>query len=357
MAAGAASAETLADSLELVLPHLSPELAGPDGLARLRQASQALLPSLPGGFEFRLGTGAAQADLLQRVPREAGYPARLQSHIDANALGQQPAWQHVRDFCADWSDPASKLFSGIHHIWLEFDLDSDDAAQAPSPSIFAGFDTSLPVPDALQILQAALPALAGPVPAPLWASVERCIRACPEPAGVSHLGVMLARPLAGVRLNIARLAHAQLPAYLRQVGWPGPLDEVEPLADWVFQHAEWVTLCLDMGDGVYPKFGLECSFDPKHADQGPRWAVLLDACVARGVCTDSQRAGLLAWPGLIDPISAAQPWPRHLMLQSLAAPASQLIFIRRRISHIKLVYQPRQTLQAKGYLGFETTWG
>ena len=59
------------------------------GLARLRRAGQALLPSLPGGFEFRLGTGAAQVDLLQRVPREAGYPARLQSHIDANGLGQR----------------------------------------------------------------------------------------------------------------------------------------------------------------------------------------------------------------------------------------------------------------------------
>jgi hypothetical protein len=160
-----------------------------------------------------------------------------------------------------------------------------------------------------------------------------------------------------VRLNIARLARAQLPVYLRQVGWPGSLDGVEPLADWVFQNAELVTLCLDMGEGVYPKFGLECSIDPKHADQGPRWAALLDACVARSLCTDSQRAGLAAWHGLMDPVSAAQPWPRHLILQSLAAPANQFIFIRRRISHIKLVYQPGQPLQAKGYLGFETLWG
>jgi hypothetical protein len=357
-AADAASAETLADSLELVLPHLSPALAGPEDVARLRQASQALLPSLPGGFEFRLGTGASQVDLLQSVPREAGYPARLQSHIDANNFGQQPAWQRVREFCAAWSDPASKLFSGVPHIWLEFDLDSDAAAQSPSPSIFASFDSTLsPVPDALEILQAALPALAGPVPAPLWASVERCIRACPERAVVSHLGAMLARSLAGVRLNIAGLACAQLPAYLRQAGWPGPLDEVERLADWVFQHAEWVTLGLDVGAGVYPKFGLECSFDPKHADQAARWAGLLDACVARGVCTDSQRAGLMAWPGLINPINAAQPWPPHLMLRSLAATANQLIFIRRRISHIKLIYQPGELLQAKGYPGFETVWG
>ena len=45
------------------------------------------------------------------------------------------------------------------------------------------------------------------------------------------------------------------------------------------------------------------------------------------------------------------------MLQSLVASPEQLIFIRRRISHIKLVYQPGQPLQAKGYLGFETVWG
>ncbi len=354
----AASGETLADSLELVLPHLSRALAGPGELARLHRAGQALLPSLPGGFELRLGTGAAQVDLLQRVPRETGYPGRLESHIDASGVRQQPAWQRVRDFCASWSNPESQLFSGITHIWLEFDLDSDDAAQAPNPSIFAGFDTTLsPVPDGLQILQAALLALAGQVPAPLWASVERCGRACPERAVISHLGVMLARPSAGVRLNIARLARAQLPVYLRQVGWPGPLDEVELLADWVFQNAEWVTLCLDVGDKVYPKFGLECSFDPKHADQAALWAGVMDACAVHGIGTDSQRAGLLAWPGLIDPVSATLPWPRHLILQSLAAPANQFIFIRRRISHLKLVYQPGRPLEAKGYLGFETIWG
>src|SRR6185436_12125344 len=117
------------------------------------------------------------------------------------------AWQRVRDFCAAWTNPASQLFPGIDHIWLEFDLDSDDAALAPNPSIFAGFDTALsPVPDGLQILQAALAALTGPVPAPLWASVERCVRACSERAVISHLGLMLARPSAGVRLNVARLA-------------------------------------------------------------------------------------------------------------------------------------------------------
>jgi hypothetical protein len=352
------SAETLADSLELVLPHLSPALAGPGDLARLRRAGQSLPASLPGGFEFRLGTGTSQVDLLQRVPREANYPARLQSHIDAAALAQQPAWERVRDFCAAWSSPASPLFSGLTYIWLEFDLDSDEAASAPNPSIFAGLDTELPPePDGLRVLHNTLAALAGPVAAPLWASVERCVRACPENVIVSHLGVMLARPPAGVRLNIARLARAQLPEYLQQVGWTGPLDEAERLADWAYDNAEWVTLCLDVSDSVYPKFGLECSFDPKHADQVARWVGLLDACVALGVCTDSQRAGLLSWPGLIDPASAAQPWPRHLMLQSLAAPADQFIFIRRRISHIKLVYQPGRPLEAKGYLGFETVWG
>ena len=202
----------------------------------------------------------------------------------------------MSDFCAAWSNPASKLSAGITHIWLEFDLDSNDAAQAPSPSIFAGFDTTLsPVPEALPDSPGRAAGAGRFGAAPLWASVERCIRVCPEPAVISHLGVMLARPSAGVRLNIARLARAQLPAYLQQAGWRGPLDEVEPLADWVFQHAGWVTLCLDVGEGVYPKFGLECSFDPKQADQAGRWAGLLDACAARGVCTDSQRAA--CWPG------------------------------------------------------------
>ncbi|MEP7355955.1 MAG: hypothetical protein ABI847_01790, partial [Anaerolineales bacterium] len=90
--AAAGSGETLADTLELVLPFLGPALAGPEGLARVRRAARALPPSLPGGFECRLGSGAAQMDLLQRIPREANYPARLRAQIETSGLAARPAW-------------------------------------------------------------------------------------------------------------------------------------------------------------------------------------------------------------------------------------------------------------------------
>jgi hypothetical protein len=47
-----------------------------------------------------------------------------------------------------------------------------------------------------------------------WPSIHRCFRACTGPARVSHVGVMLGRPSAAVRVNVKRLASEDIGSYL-----------------------------------------------------------------------------------------------------------------------------------------------
>jgi hypothetical protein len=350
---------SLAGAVDLIQPHLVPAIATPALWPRLRHLAGCLPPALPAGFECRLADDTSPIDLLQAVLREAGGPARLRQHIETTALAAQPAWQRVREFCTAWSVPASALNAGMERIWLEFDLDGAGWAES-APSVFLTFDTERAAfPDSFGLALQALPWLLGQPPSrPLAEALEACFRACTGRVVVSHVGVMLARAGQALRVNVPRLTPSQAPSFLRQVGWPGDLAHVQALLDWVYARADHVTLALDVGAAVSLRLGLECSVDETQppADQARRWEVMLDDLAARGVCTPARRDAVLAWPGLTLPNAAPQPWPAHLIAQSLSAPAGEFSALRRRISHLKLVHQPAQPWQAKAYLGFEHLW-
>lgn len=351
--------ETLAESLEIVLPHLSREIAAPEILPRLRHLARTLPPNLPCGLEFRLTQNVPQVDLLQCILREDHAPSILREYIESTDLIAEPAWQRVRDFCAAWSDAAFSLYSGIGKIWLEFDLDSD-SARPPVPSVFIALDAKLPTfPDGFRVAQAAVALLVGaPLPSPLLANLERCFRACRDRAFLSHIGVMLARSLDMLRVNIPRLERTQVADFLGEVGWIADGGEFERLLDWVYVPANPVTVCLDVGATVSPRIGLELGVDERlpDAEQTLRWSLLLDDLVARGLCAPEKRHGLLGWPGLSFPSSTTHAWPDHLISRSFLEPPERFSVMGRRLSHIKLVYQPGQPPEAKGYLGFGHLW-
>jgi hypothetical protein len=112
-----------------------------------------------------------------------------------------------------------------------------------------------------------------------------------------------------------------------------------------------VTLCLDVGDAVGPRLGLECHLREQPAAE-PRWERFLDDLVERGWCTPAKRAALLAWPGVTLPGEISDPWPAHLVHESLRQPADHLTSLDRRLNHVKLTYSPAQAIEAKAYFGF-----
>ena len=348
--------ETLGSTLGVVLPHLPTVLANPDTLPRVQQLAAALPPIPLGGFEFRLAPNDGQVDLLQCIKAGAGAPEMLAGFVAATPLSNRVEWQRLREFCLSWVDPASPLHDAIRDIWLEFDLDGTAATHPPLPSVFMSLNIKIPSAEALAVVEFALPLLLGKeVATPLREKLRQCFHVSADYAIVSHVGLMLSRALEGFRVNVPRLSRDVIPTFLRRLGWSAPTTELEEWLAAVSEQVGYITLNLDIGARIYPRIGLECSFNDERLPD-KRWAPFLDYLVARGLCAADKRDALLYWWGSDSPQTASQSWPQHLILSSLLQPPDKFGVIGRRSSHVKLVYQPGQPLQAKGYIGFGHLW-
>jgi hypothetical protein len=94
---------------------------------------------------------------------------------------------------------------------------------------------------------------------------------------------------------------------------------------------------------------LECSFSPNRFHLEARWRALFDYLVEKGACLPEKRDLLLLYPGVENAIGftggAMEP------LASASQHFDDLIssVMVRFISHIKIVYHPSRSLEAKAY--------
>ena len=349
---------TLADTLQIVLPHLSPALAVPEAIASLQKTARLLAPIPRGGFECRLGS-EPQVDLQQCIVAGNGEAALLREHLGGminRDARTDKAWARLHDFITQWSEPSSDLHHEISEIWLEFDADfPKGSSDLPLPSLFFGLQQEATAIDKrLAVTERALDLLLGRSYIPPSTSYpstsgyglssqqnwRRCFEACPEGVFISHIGVMISRPTEALRVNVKRLHPEMLIPYLEGVGWQGPTDELQRLMVELYDQVDRITVCLDVGRQIYPKIGLECIL-LKQPPQEPRWVSFLAYLVERGWCTPKKQAALLKWPGHSHPTTTAKPWPTHLITASLLQPPDRFSVFERRLSHIKIVYRPQ----------------
>jgi hypothetical protein len=164
----------------------------------------------------------------------------------------------------------------------------------------------------------------------------------PAPAHLEYVGLMCSRDLDSVRLCIGGLRRPELLTYLREIGWPGALDDLQaaitplgcpsvrdPLAVVALLH-------VDVSDRVGPRLGMEICFSRRaQLAAVTRECDFLDRLCSQGLSTIAKRDAMLAWPG-----HAIQQFNHEL------APS----IVVRRLHAIKLVYLPGQHLEAKVYL-------
>lgn len=351
---------SMADALSIVLPHLVP-LATPQTQADLYHLAANLAPIPWGGFECRLSATEAQVDLHQGIAADQGHISILLAHMSKNNEELGPAWARIRNFCAQWSDPASLLAAHITKLGLEFDMAAPACPTQP-PSVFVQLERGLTPATGYAVARTALATLWGNGPtAALQANLERCFAACPGEAEIGHLGMMLSRQVEVVRVNVRQVAQRELATFLRDVGWPYPSVELEALFGELTRYVDRIIVCLDVGASIQPKIGLECAWDRQPA-QNPRCAAFLEHLAERGLCAPAKVAPLLAWAGRCTPPASVEPWPGHLVAASLLQPTDRFSAIERYLSHCKIDYHPplddrsRHPLRAKGYLGFQHHW-
>lgn len=331
----------------------------------LKQLASQLPPILRGGFECRLSADDSQVDLQQCIQCDEkeldSVNKIIEKALSASKAADSPkdyvAWLRLQDFNAEWSKPDSFLRSHIIEIWLEFDIELNANAPQPSlplPSIFFGLpQSSLPASEAYRIAEKSLDLLMGRSAWKPWQNnLRRCFETCSGDVFISHIGVMLSRNSPALRVNIRRLQPNSLATYLRQILWPGAIDSIEELANQLFDWVDRITLCLDVGERILPKIGLECTL-LKQPQADACWSTFLDGLVALKICEPKKRQALLDWPRQIHPLNASIPWPKDLVVASLLQPADRFAIFDCRISHIKVSWQANHPLEAKAYLWFQ----
>ena len=335
-------------------------LIGKDAVLSLKVLASNLAPILQGGFECRLGAGVSQVDLQQCVVPSKNELALLRefmtmaiSHCEEVA---RPGWLRLQNFLTEWSNLSNILHDNIPEIWLEFDIDNPSIF-LPLPAIFFGLPQKvLPAIEIYEIVAKSINLLLGELPWRGWQdNLYNCFANCPHEAFVSHIGVMLSRNAPALRVNVKRLQPDSLIPYLQQIGWQEDINEVEELMEELFGLVDRITVCLDVGNKIYSKIGLECILLHQPADES-RWAIFLDYLVEQGLCEPKKREALLNWCGQTNPINTYAPWPDDLIVASLLRTREHFTVFDRRLSHIKIVWQPQKLLEAKAYLWFQHQW-
>jgi len=310
----------------------------PERLERLA----GLLPAVAtAGLELPLVADGA-IDLQQRI-RHPAEIARLGRWL-ARSAPSNDAWRRLAGALAAIADDDL-----VDEYWLELDEPADERADDPPLSVFTRIREASEAAAAPAIAHI-LEAFGMRLSAARREALDRCVAACGPGGRVSHLGLMLGRPGAPLRLIMEGVQPDDTGGLLRRAGWPGPLDAAEAWIDRLFVHADRIRLALTLADTLLPDIGLECFVgDPTAND--PRWRCLFDMLVRDGLCTPARRDQLLAWPGALTPVSTTE-WPEGLIVDALLRTEQAVHWLDCRISHTKVTLAAGGVPTAKGYFGF-----
>lgn len=327
------------DYLKIITPHLNSELVSPKALSHIHKLTHVLPPFSYGVLESRLGAVESRVDFSIRC-FDRNIPDRLQSH---------PLWQPLENFYREWAKPTSYLHRGVTDIWLEFDLDGQ-SSQLSVPGIFLTLNQKT-VSEAISLIKPALRLLNYQLSSKLESNLRLCISSLPQSATFIHFGMMLSRTTKAIRVDVDGISPQQLLDYLVQIGWTHEINTLASLVSIVSDLTDRIILSFDVGDTLQSRIGLEC-FLQKNPKDEPRWQLFLNYLVERGLCTPAKQIALLAWPGLFQDKSQPDFWFDRSNRGNRLADRQLFSIFGKKISHVKIVYQPDIPLQAKAYLSF-----
>ena len=333
---------TLGDYLHAaLLPYKIDAMLSPSARAML-EAVAARLPSGLSkyfGLECRLGEAEPTADFLLCVDAP-GERSALAGLAPARGDNEAEVWRRVRAFATDWPEPAELL-------WLEFDSASTAAFV---PSVFFGAQELRRGSD-WSWIPAALATLRGePPPAGMIELFGRCIDALPDDARVFQIGTMLSRPEPFLRVCTRDMAADAIPSYLQRLGWTGAAGALADFLPLCAPLVDDLRADLDLTDRLGARLGLECKVtlkEPGDAERLMRWIALLERL---GLCLPAKAGGLRAWSGLVHQRLGRDRWPADQSAAAALAGEGTASLMQRTISHVKIVFEPDGSLQAKAYL-------
>jgi hypothetical protein len=356
----------LGELLAALEPRLPADLVPAGSRAVMRRLTARFPCSLTRlfGFERRIDQPTGGADFLLCISPYGQERGILADHPAAARLParlwRQPVWRRIRAFARQWTQPGSLLDARILNMWLEFDT---GGAALPLPSVFFGIAPAAGGrrrrrEDERVVLEAALPLLAG---LPLAAAVRRMLATAVDrlPAGASlfQVGLMSGRPESGLRLCIRGLRAAEVPRYLRDIGWPGPPAALRDLLHAVAGAVPAIDLDLDVGAEVGPNVGLECPLRGwRRAQPESDFPRLLEALGRLGLCRREAGLALGRCWFFVHEHQGAVSWPPALKRASADLGGRLVSTLACGVHHVKLTCRPDAAPTAKAYLAVRHLW-
>ncbi|HID25226.1 MAG TPA: hypothetical protein EYP23_02000 [Thermoplasmata archaeon] len=358
------------DFLLTVAPNISEELISPENLAEIHDLARHLKEGVTSffGFEFRLMSNDARSDYLIAVSskkREREALLETMKSLPEKFL-QLNEWHRVKDLTEKWMDPNSILHDRVLGIWLEFDT-TNKGVKTPVPNVFLQtiplrIDESKDVEKCSWVTRVAIPLLTGSkVSKKLENKFFEALEKLPKHASVFHVASMIARDTkGGIRLVIKRIKPEEIIPYLESLGWRENSEgKLKTLLDELKNYSNCIRLHINISDHVHPKVGLECFISPERYHEVDRWEEFFDYLVSKNLCLPNLRDALLGFPGVTqEDLSQEFTFESYVPSVKIEDNGFSKALVRY-ISHVKISYDPKSSVEAKAYIGvrlFSRRW-
>ncbi len=347
-ATGISSSYTLREALVALWTSLPEALVQQDKLHLLQQSASLFPPLLRIGLECRMDE-RTQVDLQLCLRRDDDLATLCPAITGIFSDAAEPD-ERLSAFLLEWADPDSSFHREISEVFLEYDV-------LPSgtrlPLLFFALEKGMD-PAATRDLAARVVETALGKRRTFLDPFEQLTEKLPEGAFVAYLGILFSRDINVLRVNIKGLRLSAVGPFLRAIGFAGDEASIRDGLELAYGLADRVTLCLDLGETIFPRIGLECFWD-QSPEKETYWRYFLEAMEQRGICRNEKAGAVLQWNEDIVP-GTTSAWPEHLWMESLKRPESSFTLLRKKVSHLKLSCGAGRPAELKAYLGYGNIW-
>lgn len=259
-------------------------------------------------------------------------------------------YKNVTDFLTAWADESSFYHKYIPEVFLELDV---LPSGIKTPLLFFELQPDLSIAERKQVSIALLNELLGE-DRPFYHLLEAIIEACPKPAFVAFLGVLFSRDVEVLRVNVKKLSINAVAPFLKKIGYNFTGPELDLFISSAYNYADRVTLCIDIGKGIYPRISFECFWNEPPSIE-TYWSYFIQTLNENNLYRKDKIDAILNWNQDVFP-EHVEEWPEHLWIASLSKPENEFTFLKKWISHLKISYIPGHAIDLKAYLAYESLW-